>query len=541
MTLSDTSLQEQLITPNNVEALAKVNNKGQVTIPNQIREFYNIQKNTQLFISINENNQELYLSLVESKAKLSKPMKISRTYRFTIPKELRKQLQLEGTTAVFKISENQVIIIEKATQQFVTRAERLWIAPNKTFAHLCYLAKNLYNKATYIIRQEYFKTKLWIRYEELNSLIKGSPNYRSLPIATSQQILRHVDSTWDSYFKSHKDWLTNPHKYTGEPRLPKYKPKNGQFLLIFTNQQVRYKKGLFKLPQVIRLEIKTRLHPNTKFLGARIIPKGTGYILEVLYSKQIPIISNTRPKRIVGTDIGLDNLITNVNNIGERPIIVKGGIVKAIDQYFNKELAKLQSMYDKQNIKTGKKRKKITDERDRKLFDFFHKISRMYIDWCIVNQIDTIIIGRNKGWKQMINLGKKTNQTFVSIPFYRFLQMLEYKAEDAGIRVIFTREDYTSKCSFLDQEPIQKHQKYKGTRIFRGLFKSAKGILINSDVNGGYNIIVHVIPKAFQSNDSANGIEDVWLHPVRWSLDRQRDKRMTPDKKETENRISDKS
>ncbi len=541
MALCNTSQQIQGVTSETLEVFAKVNNKGQTTIPKQIREENAIQKSMQVFLSLNKDKQQLHLHLTPPKTGKTKAIKLSKTYRFTIPKELREQLQLSGRIILFNTSENQGIMIEKAPYQLVTRAERLWIAPNKTLGHLCYLAKNLYNEATYIIRQEYFKTKQWLRYDELNRLLKNSPNYRNLPIQSSQQLLRHVDSVWDSYFKAHKDWQGSPQKYTGEPRLPRYKAKNGQTLLIFTNQQVRYKNGVFKLPEALGLEVKTRLSFHTQFLGARIVPKGTGYILEVLYAKQIPIIPNTDPKRIVGTDVGLDNLITNVNNIGERPIIVKGGIVKSINQYFNKELARIQSMYDKQNIKTGKKKKKLIDIRDRKLYDLFHKISRMYIDWCIENKIDMIIIGRNKGWKQKINLGKKTNQQFVSIPFYRFLQMLEYKAEDAGIRVVFTREDYTSKCSFLDQEPVKKHHIYKGKRIHRGLFRSFNGTLVNSDVNGGYNIIVHVIPKAFHFDDCTNGIEDVWLHPVRWRLDWQRGNRMTPNKKETENSRSDRS
>ncbi|MFX1511381.1 MAG: RNA-guided endonuclease TnpB family protein [Promethearchaeota archaeon] len=254
--------------------------------------------------------------------------------------------------------------------------------------------------------------------------------------------------------------------------------------------------------------------------------------MELLYDKKVPFLPVTAPTKLVGTDIGLNNLITNVNNIGERPIIVKGGIVKSINQYYNKERTHLQSMYDKQGIPTGQALKKITDHRDKKLHDFFHKVSRMYIDWYVAHKIDTIIIGWNKGWKQQIKVGKKTNQNFVSIPFSKFLHMLTYKAEDVGIRVIFTREDYTSKCSFLDKEPIHKHKKYIGNRIHRGLFKTATGILINSDVNGGYNIIVHVIPNAFSHRETADGIAGVWLHPVRWRLVGQPATRMTPDEKE---------
>ncbi|MFW9994762.1 MAG: zinc ribbon domain-containing protein [Candidatus Odinarchaeota archaeon] len=93
--------------------------------------------------------------------------------------------------------------------------------------------------------------------------------------------------------------------------------------------------------------------------------------------------------------------------------------------------------------------------------------------------------------------------------------MLDYKCEEAGIHFIETEESYTSKCSFPDLEPVQKHSTYKGKRIKRGLFRSANGYLINADVNGGYNIIRKVIPSAFNHLVNAEGLVVVGLHPSR--------------------------
>ena len=200
------------------------------------------------------------------------------------------------------------------------------------------------------------------------------------------------------------------------------------------------------------------------------------------------------------------------NNIGEEPIVVKGGVAKSINQFFNKEKARLQRIYAKQGIKTSKRMKRLSAKRERKLKDFLHKVSKFVAEWCAKHNIGRLVIGYNKEWKQEANLGKRNNQNFVQIPFWTLIQQIKYKAEERGIEVILVEEDHTSKCSFLDNEPIEHRDEYAGRRV-RGLFKSERGI-INADVNAAYNIIRKAIPKAF-----ANGIEGVGLHPVRWTND----------------------
>ena len=119
-----------------------------------------------------------------------------------------------------------------------------------------------------------------------------------------------------------------------------------------------------------------------------------------------------------------------------------------------------------------------------------------------------LVIGKNKGWKQSINIGRRNNQAFVQVPHARFIDMLTYKARLVGIKVVVTEESYTSKTSFIDLEPVKKQMVYLGKRIKRGLFKSADGTLINADINGSSNIIRKVVPNAF-----ADGIEDVVVRP----------------------------
>jgi len=231
------------------------------------------------------------------------------------------------------------------------------------------------------------------------------------------------------------------------------------------------------------LRLKTRIKERIK--EVRIIPKGVGYVVEIVYEKEVDVVERDK-SRVVGIDLGVRNLVTMANNIGEEPIVVKGGVVKSINQFFNKEMARLQRIYAKQGIKKSKRVKKLSVKRERKLRDFFHKVSKFVAEWCAKRNIGRLVISYNKEWKKGVNLGKKNNQNFVHIPFLMLIQQIKYKAEERGIEVILVEEDHTSKCSFLDNEPIE-HRKYIRKRM-RGLFRSAEGTIINADVNAAYNI-----------------------------------------------------
>lgn len=141
-----------------------------------------------------------------------------------------------------------------------------------------------------------------------------------------------------------------------------------------------------------------------------------------------------------------------------------------------------------------------------------HKVSKYIVNYCIINDIDTIVIGYNKTWKQEVNMGKINNQNFAYIPYFKFVQMLKYKCENIGIKFITTEEHYTSGTSFLDNElPIEENYNIK-RRIKRGLFRSNNGILINADLNASYQIVKKAFPNIF------DGIEDVYLHPIKLNI-----------------------
>lgn len=406
------------------------------------------------------------------------------------------------------------------------RTEQIQIDGTDELSALCHLSKNLWNESLYTIRHAYFHNKYHPKepkekipsYNILARTMKTSENFKGLNAQSSQQLLKVLDRSWKAYWNALKKYTKNPDKFLGEPKPPQYKSKDGEAILIFTNQQVSIKDHYLTFTKKLHLKIKTRLLDNIKLCEVRVIPKGIGYVCEIVYetlSEEGEInkrwyAKKDNLKRIIGIDFGLRNVVTIANNIGDAPIIIKGGILKSINQFYNKKKSLLQSIYDKQGIKYGTRMSQLNSKRNYKIKDMMHKISRYTIDYCLDNNIGTIVIGKNNNWKQEANMGKRNNQNFVQIPHYKLIQMLQYKSEERGIKVILQEESYTSKCSFIDSEPICHHEHYKGIRFSRGLFKSANGIVINSDVNGAYNIIRKAIPNAF-----AKGIEGVGLHPIR--------------------------
>ena len=138
---------------------------------------------------------------------------------------------------------------------------------------------------------------------------------------------------------------------------------------------------------------------------------------------------------------------------------------------------------------TSNKINKLSIKHSNKVKNFLHHASKYIVKLAQKDNINTIVIGNNKGWKNGINLSKKNNQSFVSMPYSKLIEMVKYKSRLVGLNVIVSEESYTSKCSLLDFEAIKKHKTYLGRRCKRGLFVTSKGLLINADAQAAGNII----------------------------------------------------
>lgn len=404
----------------------------------------------------------------------------------------------------------------------VQRVEKHLIKKNNSyyqmFCDFTHKAKNLYNHANYVVRNEFVTNGKWVRSNDLDKILRADTeydDYRQMPTAQSaQQILRLLDDNWKSFFKAIKEWSRNKSKFLGRPKLPNYKPKNGKIMLILTNQNVKLKDGVLHFPKCFNgfnfTPVCIRLDNFISFQQLRIIPKGNCFEMEVVYKIEIPDNKLPDNRKYLSIDIGLDNLATVVNNFNEKPFIINGKGLKSVNKYFNKLLAHYQEIAKRMNNKYSTNRiSRITQKRNNKIKDYMHKASNYIIQYALSENANTIVIGNNKNWKQKSVMNKNINQSFVGIPHLTFIKMIGYKAENVGLNVVLTEESYTSGTSFLDNEDPVESNYNKKRRIHRGLFVSNKGMKINADVNGAYQIMKKVFPNAY-----AEGIEGVALHPV---------------------------
>ena len=405
-----------------------------------------------------------------------------------------------------------------------TRVENHMICKNHPYFHMLseftHLSKNLYNHANYLVRKEFIETGNWLRYQELDKLLKQDteyPDYKAMPTAqTAQQILMLLDKNWKSFFRSIKDWSKNKNKYLGQPKLPKYKTKDGKMILIVTGQQAKLKQNLPKFPKSFQgFTVKPRCIslPNfEKINQVRIIPRGQIFCLEIVYSISVEDEMLADNGRYMSIDLGLDNLATVVTNTRYQPFIIDGKGLKSNNQYYNKQVAHYQEVAKRMNGRFYTKRLyRITQKRNAKVDDYLHKASRLIVEAAASENVSAIVIGHNKNWKQSVSLySTAANQSFVGIPYLQLINKIIYKARDHGINVILTEESYTSGTSFLDKEPPTKAYYDKSRRTYRGLFLSNRSIAINADVNAAFQIMKKVFPNEF-----SDGIEGVVLHPVR--------------------------
>ena len=376
----------------------------------------------------------------------------------------------------------------------------------KQLEQLAMLSANLYNSALFAIRQHYFNRKGkqfitdicsdvdydYVNYYELNRIFKSinQIDYRSLPANISQEVLKQVDLTFKSFFKLLNTKQNN--KYSKPVKLPHYKKQNSKNIIVLNCSTLSKTNSSFKIP-------KTKIViDNIKYLNSatqiRIIPKANYFVLEVIYeAKERDIKSDNN--RYLSIDLGVNNLAACSSNV-INSFLINGKPIKSINQYYNKTNAKLKSNLELVNkIKSSKKLRQFGLKRSNKLKWYMHNASKFIIDKCLENEINTIIIGKNNGWKQEINIGKQNNQTFVSIPFSLLVEQIKYKGRLQGINVIEQEESYTSKVSFFDNDFIPVYGKTddklnpSGKRIKRGLYQTKENHYINADINGSLNIL----------------------------------------------------
>ena len=373
----------------------------------------------------------------------------------------------------------------------------------KSLRELCHIAKNLTNEAIYNVRQYYFTEGKFLKYEKNYTLIKSSPNYKSLNSNMAQQILKEVDGSFKSFFGLLK--LAKQGKYAFKDcKLPHYLPKDGYTTLVIGFVRLNGNKLILPFSNSFKKNhkaVEITIPPillDKKVKEIRIIPKANARFFEIQYIYETDCIHrNLNQSNALALDLGINNLVTAVSNTG-KSFIVDGRRLKSINQWFNKENARLQSIKDKQHFgkKTTNRQKAIARDRNNKVNDYMNKTARIIIDYCISNDIGILIAGYNVTFQRNSHMGKQNNQNFVNIPYGHLRDKLSYLCELNGIVYIEQEESYTSKASFWDNDNIPvynndnpKEYEFSGSRIHRGLYKTAGGQVLNADINGALNIM----------------------------------------------------
>ena len=391
------------------------------------------------------------------------------------------------------------------------------------FDELAHKAKNLYNASLFRIRNAFTahgKTNLTSNEKEVLdelALLKGQKTYHvleyivlerlmrvtqnpdffsELPMQSAQATVRHACSTFQSWLAALRKYKQNPALFTGKPRMPKY-CKGDITTFTLTNQNAVIYGDELKLPET-KQRLKIRKRHNARLQEVKVRPVSGGYDVLLVYLVKDPSVKAGTHSAAV--DFGVDNTMAVVADTGDS-IIFKGKHIKSINQYFNKQEAWRVSVMSKGSATTArvwsKKLDQLSAYRTNYIRDCFHKMSRRLMEWCKSHKVGYLVLGSNKFWKQESNMGKCSNQNFVSVPFEMLKTMIELKSNEYGITVIRQEESYTSKASFLDldfiptcsKEDPDKKYRFSGRRVHRGLYKSADGTLMNADINGAANIL----------------------------------------------------
>lgn len=437
----------------------------------------------------------------------------------------------------------------------IRKGHRLWDYSRQ----LCRASAVLYNRANFLMRQyatavrdldagkeltsnqqevyrmicaltrgsKYAPRGQWLTYGQLDYILRatGDTAYRGLPAQANQQILKRIQRDYKSFFEAMKLYGKKKESFTGRPKLPGYKKREAEVTAVLTNQICRIKEEHYiKFPGT---KEKLNLGPvgeEFRLKEVRIKPYHDCYEIEVVLELQenacegrltgysedelMKILEETTEQtyRVASIDPGVNNFCAIVNNFGEQPFLIRGGLIKSENRYYNKKLAELKSKAKICNDRLSTRRiQRLTDRRNRVIKDLMHKVSRKITEWAAENRVDLVVLGHNVFQKQRAEMGHVENQNFIQIPYSMFAEMLRYKLKEKGIAFLETEESYTSKADYLAKDVIPVYGKEKdvhlsGKRIRRGLYLHKDGTISNADINGAANILRKVFPNVTEWN-----------------------------------------
>lgn len=388
------------------------------------------------------------------------------------------------------------------------------IIKDNRFEDICLKSGLLYNYVLYLVRQGIFNKEYLKEYDLSTKLGRENQfDFRQLPASVSQQVVGQVFKSVNSWIKLKSDFDRNPDKYNNHrPHLPKYKKGKKQNMVVFTTFSCRVKDdGYIHFVKNVIEPIKTNVKKD-ELKQVRIVPQATCYVVEVIYERKETDL-NLDKDNFLSIDLGLNNLCSCISNVGIKPFIINGKVIKSLNRWYNKKKARLMSYVGDNG--TSRRIRRISLYRNCWIDDKMHKISKYIVNFCVSNNIGRIIIGLNKEWKQEINIGRRNNQHFVFIPHSKLIDKIMYKAKLLGIEVVTHEESYTSKIDHLAFEEMKYQDNYLGKRKRRGLFQSSIGKLINADINGAIGIARKVVGDSCINTIVSSGFA---FNPIRLNI-----------------------
>lgn len=363
-----------------------------------------------------------------------------------------------------------------------------------------------------LIKRDYMVSpgKWFLNYELLDTLFKqeNDENYRALYSHVAQNILEEVAEAFLSFFSANRRYKEDPSAFTGRPQIPGYLDKDARATITYSAGDVKVieedgKRCLFfPRPRIEGQAFKPLLEISPDFLQVgeklgevKVKPLRHGFNVSITHKVEVPDTVEDNG-RYFGLDLGLENLVTITSNVeGVRPLIVGGRELKSVNQYFNKIIADMKSQLP-QGTYTSEAIHRALSKREYQIKSMINASAHVVANYAHVNFISRVIIGKNNRWKDDFKAYKHVKQSFMFVPFNDLIASIKYACAEYGIEVIVVEESYTSQASLVDGDDIpvwdgEHHPEYSfsGKRVERGLYRSAKGLLLNADVNGGGNIL----------------------------------------------------
>lgn len=370
--------------------------------------------------------------------------------------------------------------------------------------HMCYAAFKLWNVCNYER----------LRYKELG--FDKYPNWyyqkkahkddlwaRQLPSQTAQEVCKILDKSWKSFYELNKSHgIINPKpprfKHDGisityMQNAIAHEPGSTLIRLSLSKHLKEYMLNTYGISEKF-LFLENQIFKNTDTIKQiKIYPPVNGKCNIIVIYEINDIALKPDNGNYLSIDIGIHNLMTCYNSCNGETFII-GRKYLSICHYYNKQIAKIQSIWSSQQYKMGvkypkssKRINKFYIKKNNAINDYIHKLTRHIVNYCVANDINTVVIGDITNIRKGKDFGEITNQKFHALPYKKIYIMLEYKLAQEGISFIKQKENYSSQTSPL-KPCVNKSNANKNNRIKRGLYQD--GIYSwNADCVGAYNIL----------------------------------------------------